>query len=758
MRLSVRSHRFVTFFACLLLLTVARVAHATPVSLTFAGLVRTINTGGSITLSSPAALVVDPAGDVFIADTNNSLIVEVNAQGTASVVSITGLSPASLSSPSAIAIDGAGNLYIADTGNSRVVKVSSSGAGSVISTGSVNLSSPQGIALDQSGDIFIADTGHSQIVEVTSGGSAAALTINVASGSASLSSPRGLAVNVSGKLFIADSSNNRVVTVAAGSTTGVVQSVGGLVPGVSGPSSVAVDRIGNVYVADTGHNRITELDAAGNGNNLLISSLYLQGTTLSGALGVAIDNFGAVYIADTEASRVLVVNPYIDADPDSSAEAYTSSLNKSAVGFGHITLGSSTPTSLILNFTVGSPVLGLGSVNVFTSGTQGLDFQIVSGTSTTCSSSTVSGATCTVEVSFLPTAPGLRNGAVVLYDADSNPILTVPLYGFGDAPVAGLSPNTGTVISTGGVVTQTPYQLALDGAGNMYVGDYIGSNVTKIQAGGGSASVVNLGTPGGTAKQNITGVALDGAGNLFIGYHQNSRILVVTPGGQVSVLSITGLNPALGFPTALEFDAAGNLYIADFTNGRIVEVSSVIVTGPTSTGIGIVLGTGSYSFTGSTLTGLAVDNQGTLYAAARTQNSSSIVKVTPSGVASLVSIPGNITPAINNPQGVAVDPMGNLYIVDTGHNRIVQLTNAGVARVLIGEANGLNSVVPTPTGAIDSDHGLALRVGGGANVHLTRHLSVRALEADWLRTQLPNSTNNAQNNLRLGSGLIFRFK
>jgi streptogramin lyase len=389
-----------------------------------------------------------------------------------------------------------------------------------------------------------------------------------------------------------------------------------------------------------------------------------------------------VYIADTEASRVLVVNPYIDADPDSSVEAYTSSLNKSAVGFGHIPLGSSTPTSLILNFTVGSPVSGLGGVKVFTSGTQGLDFQIARGANTTCSSSSASGTTCTVEVSFLPTAPGLRNGAVVLYDPDSSPILTIPLYGFGDSPVAALSPNTGSVINTGGLPTQTPYELALDGAGNMYVGNYSGSNVTKVQAGGGSASVVNLGTPGGTAKQNITGVALDGAGNLFIGDHQNSRILVVTPGGQVSVLSIPGLSPALGFPTALVFDAAGNLYIADFTEGRIVEVSSVIVTGSTSTGIGRVLGTGSYSFSGSTLTGLAVDNQGTLYAAARTQNSSSIVKVSPSGVASLVSIPGNITPAISNPQGVAVDPMGNLYIVDTGHNRIVRLTNAGTASVL----------------------------------------------------------------------------
>jgi hypothetical protein len=135
-------------------------------------------------------------------------------------------------------------------------------------------------------------------------------------------------------------------------------------------------------------------------------------------------------------------------------------------------------------------------VNVFTSGTQNLDFQIVSGANTTCSSSSESGATCTVEISFLPTSPGLRNGALVLYDPNSNPVLTVPLYGFGDAPVAALSPNTGTVINTGNLNLSDPYQVALDGKGNMYVGVYSGSNVTRIPAGGGSATVVNLGIPG----------------------------------------------------------------------------------------------------------------------------------------------------------------------------------------------------------------------------------------------------------------------
>jgi NHL repeat len=192
-------------------------------SLTFQGLAQALNTAG-ITLISPSGIIVDTAGDVYIVDTGNSRIVEVNAQGVASVITVTGLSP-SLSSPTGIAIDGSGNLYVADTGNNRVVEITAAGVGSAISTGSVNLSSPKGAALDQSGDIFIADTGNNRIVEVTSGGAAAALSITVSSGSSTLSSPSGLAVDVTGKLYIADSNHNRIVTVAAGSTTGVVASI-----------------------------------------------------------------------------------------------------------------------------------------------------------------------------------------------------------------------------------------------------------------------------------------------------------------------------------------------------------------------------------------------------------------------------------------------------------------------------------------------------------------------------------------------------
>ena len=77
-------------------------------------------------------------------------------------------------------------------------------------------------------------------------------------------------------------------------------------------------------------------------------------------------------------------------------------------------------------------------------------------------------------------------------------------------------------------------------------------------------------------------------------------------------------------------------------------------------------------------------------------------------------------------------------------------------QVLVGEANALHSVFPAQGGATDSDNSLALKVGGGLNYWLSRHFAVRAFEADWVRTQLPNGSTNLQNYLQLGAGIVLR--
>ena len=76
---------------------------------------------------------------------------------------------------------------------------------------------------------------------------------------------------------------------------------------------------------------------------------------------------------------------------------------------------------------------------------------------------------------------------------------------------------------------------------------------------------------------------------------------------------------------------------------------------------------------------------------------------------------------------------------------------------LIGEANGFRSIFPATAGSQSDANGFAAQVGGGIDYRLSYRFAFRVLDAAWLRTQLPNSTDNVQNNLRLGAGVVLRF-
>lgn len=110
-----------------------------------------------------------------------------------------------------------------------------------------------------------------------------------------------------------------------------------------------------------------------------------------------------------------------------------------------------------------------------------------------------------------------------------------------------------------------------------------------------------------------------------------------------------------------------------------------------------------------------------------------------------------------NGSGIGLDlitaTFGPRYVWSPPHRRLVFFGQA-----LVGEAHGLNSIFPSSTGTSSTGNSFALQIGGGFNFPLTRHFSVRALDAEWLRTQLPNATTNVQNNLRLGVGMVYRIR
>ena len=248
-----------------------------------------------------------------------------------------------------------------------------------------------------------------------------------------------------------------------------------------------------------------------------------------------------------------------------------------------------------------------------------------------------------------------------------------------------------------------PYRVALDSAGNLYITDYGNNRIRKVDAAGVISTVAGDGTYGyggdggpATAAQlyNPSGVALDGAGNLYIVDGDNQRIRKVDAAGVISTVAGDGTRgyggdggaavaAQLDYPSGVALDGAGNLYIAEANGNRIrkVDAAGVITT---------VAGDGTFGSSGDggpavaarlgTSVSVAVDGAGNLYIS--NYGTQSIRKVDAAGVITTVAGDGTLGsgyggdggPAtaaqLNFPRDVAVDGAGNLYIADSGNDRI----------------------------------------------------------------------------------------
>jgi len=223
------------------------------------------------------------------------------------------------------------------------------------------------------------------------------------------------------------------------------------------------------------------------------------------------------------------------------------------------------------------------------------------------------------------------NNRVRKVDAGTGVITTVAGNG-----TAGFSGDGGAATSA---EMYSPTDLALDGAGNLYIADNANNRIRKVAAGtgvittyvgNGAAAFAGDGGASTTASVNSpAGLALDSVGNLYIADVGNNRIRKVTAGtGVISTYAGTGtagfagdsgaaISAELSTPARVTFDKAGNLYIADQGNNRVREVSqgTAIIT--------TVAGTGAAGFTGdggpatsaefSAPLGIAVDNAGNFY-------------------------------------------------------------------------------------------------------------------------------------------------
>ena len=311
----------------------------------------------------PAGLAVDASGNLFLSDSSNNRVRRVDAStGLISTVAGTGTAGAAgdggaatlaeVNNPSGLVLDGAGNLYIADTGNHTVRRIDalsglivtvagtpgvSGYAGDGGAARAARLTSPQALALTPGGDLVIADTGNNVvrllalstgIIETVAGTGVPGYAGDGGSATtAQLNEPRGVAVRFDGAIAIADLQNQRVrlvdlageISTVAG--TGTRSFSGDNQPAtqaeLNGPAAVAFDPAGDLIIADSGNNRVrgvfgpsadivtlagnSSSEFGGDGGPASQASLY-------GPYAVLFDAQGNIWVSDMFHNRVREIS------------------------------------------------------------------------------------------------------------------------------------------------------------------------------------------------------------------------------------------------------------------------------------------------------------------------------------------------------------------------------------------------------------------------------------------------------------------
>ncbi len=314
---------------------------------------------------------------------------------------------------------------------------------------------------------------------------------------------------------------------------------------------------------------------------------------------------------------------------------------------------------------------------------------------------------------------------------------------------------SGTTGVTDGVGTAAsfslPYGIGHDAAGNLYLtnANTISNTppnnlIRKIApdatvttfAGTGPAGNSNGTTTTASFNKPIS-LALDPIGNIYVGELNNVLIRKIATDGTVSTLAGagyggntngTGTAATFNSPASLATDVSGNIYVADNNNNLIRKITpaGVVTTlaGSGSAGSGNGTGTGA-SF--SDPEGVAVDASGNIYVADGGNNL--IRKITTGGVVTTFAgtgAQGNTdgdatTASFHYPICLAFDPLGNLYVGDYFNSRIRKITPAGIVSTLAGNGtygtnNGLGS-------AATFDVPVGLTVDGKGNLFVTENIS-----------------------------------
>ena len=579
--------------------------------------------GGAATaakLNYPEGVLIDAGGNILFADLNNNRIRKITPAGIITTIAGNGTRgysgnggparKASLNNPTDVFLDPAGNLYIADSSNFVIRKVDPAGIIQTVAGNhtqgfsgdggpatSAQISSPFGVVADAHGNFYIADSNNLRIRKVDTAGT---MTTYAGDGqfgnggnggpatSASIGQTQGLLLSNS-KLYISTGSN----IWAVGLTTQNIQIVAGNANGNSGFSgdgqlavSTTLDFVrgmtmtkgGALLFADASNGRVRKIASnqivstvaggyIGDGGNALAATVNLS--CLCSNIGF--DQVGNLYISDASNQRVRKVTP---------SGTITTVAGTGLTGYS----GDGGPaTAATLNFPEGVAVDSSG--NIYIADSNNLAIRKVDSTGTISTfASNVGAQGLAVDAAGNLYAAAPFTGDEILKYTPAGSVTTVAgvLFNFG---------YNGDGIPATQADLFFPTGVAVDAAGNIYIADWLNARVRKVDTAGIISTVAGNGIPGfggdgGPATSaNLASpidVAVDPQGNLYIADAFNNRVRVVDTAGIIHTFAGTGFEGYNGnglpatrtnmLPISVAVSPQGIPYVSDEDSNRVRKI------------------------------------------------------------------------------------------------------------------------------------------------------------------------------------------